>query len=217
MARLLNIKLTTRKWGGKRVFMCGFPLMHLDKYLKVLVQQNKRFVALCEEFPRYSEGGVKEFERRVVRIVTPGTLIDEPFLNPYENNYLLAVSTTNDVTPQGSIGLAWMDVSTGEFFSELSTCERFSDELARINPREVVLDDKLRSASGHPILLALSEENACVSYIKPSPATNTVGRSSSKATCHNEVVAPGHVRECADDVRSVFNRCSSYIPTSKST
>ncbi len=62
MARLLNIKLTTRKWGGKRVFMCGFPLMHLDKYLKVLVQQNKRFVALCEEFPRYSEDGVKEFE-----------------------------------------------------------------------------------------------------------------------------------------------------------
>ncbi len=71
-----------------------------------------------------------------------------------------------------------MDVSTGEFFSERSTCERFSDELARINPREVVLDDKLRSVSGHPILLALNEENACVSYIKPSPATNTVGRPS---------------------------------------
>lgn len=176
IARLLNIKLTTRKWGGQRVFMCGFPLMHLDKYLKVLVQQNKRFVALCEEFPRYSEHGVKEFERRVVRVVTPGTLIDEPFLNPYENNYLLAVSTTDDATPQGPIGLAWMDVSTGEFFSAHSTCEHFSDELARINPKEVVLDEKLRSVSEHPILSALNEEDTCVSYIKPSPVTNTVCR-----------------------------------------
>ncbi|KAF8633937.1 hypothetical protein AX15_001121 [Amanita polypyramis BW_CC] len=170
IARLLNIKLTTRKWSGQRVFMCGFPLMHLDKYLKVLVQHNKRFVALCEEFPRYSELGVKEFERRVVRVVTPGTLIDEPFLNPYENNYILAVSATDDISPQSPIGLAWMDVSTGEFFSEVSTCGNFLDELARINPKEVVLEDKIRSISGHPILLALDEESICVSYTNPSPA-----------------------------------------------
>ena len=217
MARLLNIKLTTRKWGGQRVFMCGFPLMHLDKYLKVLVQQNKRFVALCEEFPRYSEYGVKEFERRVARVVTPGTLIDEPFLNPYENNYLLAVSTTDDVTPQGPIGLAWMDVSTGEFFSAHSICEHFSDELARINPKEVVLDEKLRSVPEHPIMLALNEEDTCFSYIKPSPTTNSVGSPTLEATCPDEIVAPGQVTDCANVVRSDINRYSSYIPTRKST
>ena len=217
IARLLNIKLTTRKWGGQRVFMCGFPLMHLDKYLKVLVQQNKRFVALCEEFPRYSEYGGKEFERRVARVVTPGTLIDEPFLNPYENNYLLAVSTTDDVTPQGPIGLAWMDVSTGEFFSAHSTCEHFSDELARINPKEVVLDEKLRSGPEHPILLALNEEDACVSFIKPSPTTNSVSSPTLEATCPDKIVALGRVTDCANVVRSGFNRCSSYIPTRKST
>ena len=150
--------------------------MHLDKYLKMLVQHNKRFVALCEEFPRYSDSGTKEFERRVVRVVTPGTLIDESFLNSYENNYLLAVSTTDAPSPQSPVGLAWMDVSTGEFFSETSTCEHFPDDLARINPKEVVLDDKLRSAS-HPVLLSLSEENACVSYIKPTRATQTVSKS----------------------------------------
>ncbi|KAK2461757.1 hypothetical protein APHAL10511_006220 [Amanita phalloides] len=183
IARLLNIKLTTRKWSGQRVFMCGFPLMQLDKYLKILVQHNKRFVSLCEEFPRYSENGVKEFERRVVRIVTPGTLIDEPFLNPYENNYLLSVSATDDVSPHSPIGLAWMDVSTGEFFSERSTCDQFSDELARIKPKEVVLDDKLRSVLKHPIVLALNEVDACVSYIQSSPATHTVAEEASLSTC----------------------------------
>ncbi|KAM6498292.1 MutS domain V domain containing protein [Amanita muscaria] len=182
IAQLLNIKLTSRKWGGQRVHMCGFPIMHLDKYLKVLVQQNKRFVALCEEFPRHSDFGVKEFERRVVRVVTPGTLIDEPFLNPYENNYLLAASTIEEPSLQSPVGLAWIDVSTGEFFSECSTCEQFLDELARINPKEVVLDEKLRSISSHPILLALGEESACVSYIQPTLVTHTRSTDASLST-----------------------------------
>ncbi|KAF8641063.1 hypothetical protein AX17_000707 [Amanita inopinata Kibby_2008] len=175
IARLLNIKLTSRKWDGQRIHMCGFPVIHIDKYLKVLVQQNKRFIALCEEFPRYSEFGFKEFERRVVRIVTPGTLIDEPFLNPYENNYLLAVSTAYDSEinmtspPPSPVGLAWMDVSTGEFYSKVSTCESLVDELTRINPKEVVLDEKMRNVPSHPVLQALAEENSCISYIVPSP------------------------------------------------
>src|SRR5262245_41534938 len=98
--------------------MCGFPLMHLDKYLKILVQQNKRFVSMCEEFPRPSPE-TKGFDRRVVRIITPGTLIDEPFLNQYENNYLLAISpsTLSSAAEPGQenlTGLAWIDISTGE-------------------------------------------------------------------------------------------------------
>ena len=116
--------------------MCGFPIIHLDKHLKTLVQNHHRFVALCEEFPKYGSFGEKSFERRVTRIVTPGTLIDEPFLNTIENNYLLSIHFAADAS---SIGLAWTDVSTGELFSKKSHLHSLRDELARICPREVVL------------------------------------------------------------------------------
>ncbi|KAG2754528.1 hypothetical protein P692DRAFT_20719708 [Suillus brevipes Sb2] len=182
VARLLNIKLTSRVWDKQNIAMCGFPLMHLDKYLKVLVQQNKRFVAMCEEFPRYSASGQKfEFDRRVVRVITPGTLIDEPFINQFENNYLLSISVDGkveemDATP---IGLAWIDVSTGEFFAKMSSREALRDDLARICPREVVLEDKLQANLSHPIHKLLVDEGCFVSYttssqgalVKDSPET----------------------------------------------
>ncbi|KAF8222260.1 hypothetical protein L208DRAFT_608417 [Tricholoma matsutake] len=183
IARLLNIKLTTRKWDGRRVPMCGFPLVHVDKYLKVLVQQNKRFVAMCEEFPRFSDKGVKEFDRRVVRVITPGTLIDEPFLNPFENNYLLAINCANDnVDSLGdcSVGLAWIDVSTGEFFSRPSTYDNLRDELARIGPREVVLDKQLEATKSHPVLQTLMEEDNFVSFVALSEDLHAKGVSSSE-------------------------------------
>ena len=160
--------------------MCGFPLMHLDKHLKVLVQQNKRFVAICEEFPRPPSFSAKDgFDRRVVRVITPGTLIDESFLNPYENNYLLAISPSDSSSwnsdsheaSSNPVGLAWMDVSTGEFFAKSSTYDNFPDELARIRPREIVLDKGLEQYSLHPIQQALREdEGSFISYIVPSNA-----------------------------------------------
>ncbi|RDB28400.1 MutS 1, partial [Hypsizygus marmoreus] len=175
IAHLLNIKLTTRKWDGGRIPMCGFPLLHIDKHLKVLVQQNRRFVAMCEEFPRYSDHGVKAFERRVVRVITPGTLIDEPFLNPYENNYLLAISTPETAesvaAPSSQVGLAWIDVSTGEFFSKATNYDSLRDELARIAPREVVLDGKLELMKSHSVFQALAEDDNFVSFASPSTTT----------------------------------------------
>ncbi|KAG1783726.1 muts domain V-domain-containing protein [Suillus placidus] len=174
VARLLNIKLTSRVWDKQSIAMCGFPIMHLDKYLKVLVQHNKRFVAMCEEFPRYSASGQKpEFDRRVVRVITPGTLIDEPFINQFENNYLLSISADGampemDATP---IGLAWIDVSTGEFFAKTSSREALKDDLARICPREVVLEDRLQANFSHPIHQLLVDEDCFVSYATPSQGT----------------------------------------------
>jgi DNA mismatch repair ATPase MutS len=101
----------------------------------------------------------------VVRVITPGTLIDESFLNPYENNYLLAIDCT---TPDGPLGLAWIDVSTGEFFSNSSTYEGFRDELARISPREIVLDKTMEVSASHPIRKAILEEGTLISYAVPS-------------------------------------------------
>ncbi|CCO26818.1 MutS protein homolog 1 [Rhizoctonia solani AG-1 IB] len=151
--------------------MAGFPLIHLDRHLKTLVQTEKRFVALCEEFrkPGAPPGpkkkyGPSPFERRVVRIVTPGTLIDESFVNPYDNNYVCAIvpgeAGSND------IGIAWMDVATGEFFTQLSNSTQLRDDLARINPREIVLDKFLESPENmdHPIHGALGDSTISVAY-----------------------------------------------------
>ncbi|KZT21672.1 hypothetical protein NEOLEDRAFT_1244425 [Neolentinus lepideus HHB14362 ss-1] len=172
VARLLNIKLTTRNWGGQRVLMCGFPLMHLDKYLKILVQQKKCFVALCEEFPRNPVLGAKGgFDRRVTRVVTPGTLIDEPFLNPYENNYLLAISISEGDPASAELGLAWIDVSTGEFFTNASSSDILRDDLARIGPREIVLDSRINLE--HPMRQILTDEGYFVTHVKPATTTDS--------------------------------------------
>ncbi|KAJ8494922.1 hypothetical protein ONZ51_g2034 [Trametes cubensis] len=173
VARLLNIKLTQKTWGGQRILMCGFPLMHLNKYLKVLVQEHNRFVAMCEEFARDPTLGAKGgFDRRVVRIVTPGTLIDEPFLVPYENNYLLSVvpapppewvEVKHAVSPKLPIGLAWIDVSTGEFYTKSTVFSSLKDELVRISPKEVVLDQRLSKDGAQHVRNAIVEEGFFVS------------------------------------------------------
>ena len=165
--------------------MCGFPLMHLDKYLKVLVQQHKRPVALCEEFRKLEEGATAiskpTFERRVVRILTPGTLIDESFLNPFENNFLLAISPSELVNEasssktKASYGLAWIDVSTGEFFSRNAASDTLKDHLARIAPREVVL--KVTAAEAGPdqeLLDAIREIGCPISYASPGTFVSSV-------------------------------------------
>jgi len=142
--------------------------MHLDKYLKVLVLQHKRFVAMCEEFPHYQPGQKPVFERRVVRVITPGTLIDEPFLNHYENNYLLAIASApnilDDVDDSHLFGLAWTDVSTGEFFTKTIHLESLKDHLARICPKEIVLPRELKNHLEHPVRQAVEDEDIFVSY-----------------------------------------------------
>ncbi|KAF8587368.1 hypothetical protein K439DRAFT_1652351 [Ramaria rubella] len=189
VAHLLSIKLTKRTWDRQEVLMCGFPIIHLDRHLKTLVQAHKRCVALCEEFRRQtSEEG---FDRRVVRVLTPGTLIDEPFLNPYENNYLLSIHTrqsdhlfkpahsdstnspdastmSNSPLKDEALGLAWIDVSTGEFFAQQSTVGDLKDDIVRIAPREIILHAALKEHPSHPIRLAVAEEGCFVSYTIPS-------------------------------------------------
>jgi DNA mismatch repair ATPase MutS len=152
--------------------MCGFPTIQLQKHLKTLVQQNNRFVALCEEFARPVLPGAKpSFDRRVARIVTPGTLIDEPFLDHYDNNYLLAISSdaSSSFTDSDDIGLAWIDVSTGEFFTKCTTAESLCGDIVRIRPREVVLPRNMESADLCPIRAIVHEECTVVSYFDVIP------------------------------------------------
>jgi len=181
--------------------MCGFPILHLHKYLKILVEKNKRCVAMCEEFLKEPlEGPKGGFDRRVARIVTPGTLIDEPFLNADENNYLLSIGIRGplDSTTQ-TIGLSWIDVSTGEFFTKECTIENLRDELVRIAPREVVMDkytadDALLSTS----LEVMGQEGIVLSLVTPNPTGEETSSGptedlelSASALSQNEAAAVG--------------------------
>ncbi|KAJ7630683.1 muts domain V-domain-containing protein [Roridomyces roridus] len=211
VARLLNIKLAHRKSkDGSSIPFCGFPLQHIDKYLKVLVQQQRRFVALCEEFPRYGPLGVVGFDRRVARVVTPGTLIDESFLNQYENNYLLAISQDAN-----AVGLAWIDVSTGEFYSKPATYDVLRDELARIGPREIVLDKELELQKPEKLEHILAEEMHCVSYITPSAEEEDNMQTEPPATPVDEVTEeasfPPVLSEFTQQEKMAINLLTTYL------
>ncbi|KAJ4140958.1 MutS protein 1 [Fusarium equiseti] len=92
---LLNIKVASKKTNAGLVSMAGFPFFQLDRFLKILVQDLNRHVAIAEEFPNSPTAKVKSgglmHDRQVTRIVTPGTLIDENFMDPYANNYVMAI------------------------------------------------------------------------------------------------------------------------------
>src|SRR5690554_6196227 len=108
-AALLDITLTARgKSGGQPIPMAGVPYHAAEAYLAKLVRQGES-VAICEQIgdPAASKGLV---ERRVTRVVTPGTLTDEALLNETRDNLVAAVYAGNP-----AIGLAWLDLSGGRF------------------------------------------------------------------------------------------------------
>ena len=154
--------------------------------------------------------------RRVTRIVTPGTLIDENFMDPYTNNYVMAIHLHHDssasnlsddtesrqsgqhttsrppfdetgtsavgaaataatTTAPTRVGLAWLDLSTGHFFTQPTTLASLASVLSRVSPREIVLDKALEPAyrdrdqqDAHP-LFAILQEASCLLTYAPAP------------------------------------------------
>ena len=120
-SRALGITLTKRgKHQGDDIPMCGVPVHAADQYLQKLIALGHR-VAVCEQTEDPAEarkrGGKSVVRRDVVRLVTPGTLTEEALLDPGRNNYLAAVSRQRGAGADGGdrFGLAWIDISTGEF------------------------------------------------------------------------------------------------------
>ena len=108
-AKELEITLTSRSMGkGLRVPLAGVPVHSLDNYLSRLIKKGHK-VAICEQTsdPATSKGLV---DRDVVRVVTPGTVLESALLDHKTNNYLAAVSELD-----GKAGLAYIDITTGEF------------------------------------------------------------------------------------------------------
>jgi DNA mismatch repair protein MutS len=144
-AEELEITLTGRDGGAERIPMCGVPHHSAEMYIARLIEKGYK-VAICEqvEDPASAKGVVR---REVVRVITPGTVMDEKMLVDKENNFLAALSAGDT----GEYGLAASDLSTGEFHVTTLTgdADQLLDELASFQPREVLLDPRL---SQHPTL-----------------------------------------------------------------
>ncbi|MDK2742140.1 MAG: DNA mismatch repair protein MutS [Nitrospira sp. BO4] len=147
-SRLLSIALTSRdKNCPDPVPLCGVPYHAATNYIAKLLKAG-RIVALCEqvEDPKAAKGLVR---REVIRLYTPGTLVDTEFLSPGELNYLVALVSRPDSAHGTRIGLAVLEVSTGEFWlMEFHGPHAVTDvvnELARLDPREVLIPTELSS------------------------------------------------------------------------
>ncbi len=136
-SKVLEITLTARnKSKGIETPLCGFPYHAAEGYIAKLIRRGFK-VAVCEqvEDPKLAKGIVK---REVIRVVTPGTVLDANLLDAKDNNYLASIAPA----PAG-IGLAFLDISTGEFFmAEAAGGDSLAEldaVLSRFNPREIVL------------------------------------------------------------------------------
>jgi DNA mismatch repair protein MutS len=157
-SRLLSIALTSRdKSSASPVPLCGVPYHAATGYIAKLLKAG-RTVALCDqvEDPKLAKGLVR---REVVRLYTPGTLTDAELLRPTESNFLAAVAAASaspaSFSERSAVGLAALDLSTGEFwvaeFSGVQAPHDLQDELARLEPKEVI----------HPASLSGPVRSAC--------------------------------------------------------
>ncbi len=145
-ARVLGIALTSRNKGENAVPMAGVPVRSAHSYIFRLLKEGHR-VAICEQVqdPREAKGLV---ERKVVRIITPGTLTEEEALESKAPNFVAALSPGRE-----RVGLAWLDLSTGRFLVHEVPRSNLADELSRIEPAEVLLPEAPPGAEekGEPV------------------------------------------------------------------
>lgn len=147
---LLDISLTARgKTGGNAIPMAGVPYHAVENYLAKLVQLGES-VAICEQIgdPATSKGPV---ERKVVRVITPGTLSDEALLSDRQDSLIVAISENNSKNKKKSdvtFGLAYLDMASGRFvLTELQTSEQLQAELQRLSPAELLYPETLSDFS----------------------------------------------------------------------
>ncbi|MBO4562498.1 MAG: DNA mismatch repair protein MutS [Clostridia bacterium] len=140
-SRELEIVLTGRDCGlSERAPMCGVPYHSVNSYINKLIEKGYK-VAICEQLedPALAKGLV---ERDVIRVITPGTVIEEQMLPDNANSYILSIFAAN-----GVYELAYCDVSTGDFYSaELigdKAQQDLMDQLTRIEPREIIANEYL--------------------------------------------------------------------------
>ena len=143
VSRELGLTLTGKDCGlSERAPMCGVPFHAYENYAAKLINKGYK-VAICEQVSPVETG--KLVEREVVRIITPGTVIDESMLDERSNAYIMSVYKYND-----TISFAYADISTGEFGVGKSTDNALSyinDQIVCLNPAEIICNAQMREDS----------------------------------------------------------------------
>ena len=138
VSKELELTLTGKSCGAEeRAPMCGVPFHAAETYINRLVARGFK-VAICEqvEDPKEAKGLVK---REVIRVVTPGTNIDQLALDESSNNYIMSL-----VYNRGIFGIASCDVSTADFYlTEVDSIRKLTDELYRFNPAEIIYNKSI--------------------------------------------------------------------------
>ncbi|MHA1265425.1 MAG: DNA mismatch repair protein MutS [Candidatus Helarchaeota archaeon] len=152
VSKELNIVLTARGKGANRVPLAGVPYHAVDSYITRLIRKGYK-VAICEQIGEPPTKGI--VKREVVRVITAGTLLEDSLLNAKENNYLAAF-----IMDKASLGIAFADISTAEFYCMQIDSEdplsRLLMEFSRFNPRECLIPEFLMSNES---LIAALQQN----------------------------------------------------------
>ena len=149
-SRELDVVLTSREMGkGHRVPMAGIPHHALDNYLAKLINRGHK-VAICEQLTPPGKGLV---ERDVIRVVTPGTVIEPNLLASKSNNYLASLLIEGE-----EAGIAYVDITTSEFASTQLPAERVMPELERLQPREVLIPQDAKDYARSPFTVTRLDE-----------------------------------------------------------
>ena len=141
-SRALDITLTKRgKHQGEDIPMCGVPVHSHETYLSRLIRRGFK-VAVCEQVEDPAEakkrGPKSVVKREVIRLITPGTITEDALLDARRHNYLVALALA-----QGDLGLAWIDVSTGDFFTQDLKAADLSAAMTRLDPGELLVSESL--------------------------------------------------------------------------
>ncbi len=134
-SKTLEIALTGKACGlEERAPMCGVPFHSANSYISKLVENGYK-VAIGEQLedPAKAKGIVK---RDVIRVITPGTVLDGSLLENKKNNYLMSIYRNKNM-----IGLSYVDISTGELNATYLNEDKIVEEIAKVNPSEIILND----------------------------------------------------------------------------
>ncbi len=137
---ILNITLTKRgKLKGKDIPMCGVPHHSSDRYIEILLKKGIN-VAICEQTETPEDAKKRGYKsivnRAVVRVITPGTILEDNLIGDKTNNFLMSI---NDL--RGDISISWADISTGKLITSSTSNDKVSSYIARINPSEVLVSN----------------------------------------------------------------------------
>jgi DNA mismatch repair protein MutS len=143
----LGIALTKRgKHQGRDIPMCGVPVHAIDQYLQKLIRHGHR-AAIAEQIEDPAEakkrGAKSVVARQVVRVITPGTLMEDALLDSSSSNFLVCLAANSSAS---EMALAYADISTGEFAVMMTDLARLPADLARLSPSELLASDQVLSS-----------------------------------------------------------------------